>query len=317
MYEDFYRNLLANRQAQFFYDALLWQIGKGNTSGTYSLSASDSVSAMRDGFAAIQAVYYDRPECFFLSTESRILLKGAQLTLTNTPKYTPQQIRRIQAQLERTLQQLCADTAGLPQWERERIVYERVAKKLEYKNHKESFDHDIVGPVLQNSGVCEGISNLLTLALRRVGIPCIRVNGERSRENHCWNLVWIDGIPSHVDITWEAVYNREEIGYFWFNLTDPEIRRDHRIKTEGLPMCGNPQFGYHFQTNALFSNVDSAVKELSKRLWCGASVLHARLQGEGNIEQCLKQTIRRAPPAHYRYLCDKNQHAGLLLRTGA
>lgn len=316
MYEDFYRSRLISRQAQLFYDTLIWQIAKGNTRGVYTFAVCNQSSAVYDGFSAIQAVCFDHPEYFFLSTENRFFLQRSQLILTNKAKYTTKQIYRIQRYLEYLLQQLCLDTANLPQWEQERIIYERIAKKLEYKNHQKSFDHDIVGPILQNSGVCEGINSLFILALRHIGIPCIRVNGKGDGQNHCWSLVWIDGAPCHTDITWDATLGKKEIGYFWFNLMDGEIQRDHVLKMNGLPMCNCPELGYHYHEASLFTNMNSAVRELTQRLWSGSCVLRVKLLGNANIERCLKLIIQNAPPGHYAYICKGAQHAGLILRSG-
>lgn len=112
--------------------------------------------------------------------------------------YTPDQIGRIRYQLRRCLFQLVRGTAGLPPVEREILVYERIARRLTYINNGDVRDHNIVGPVLLSAGVCEGYNALLMLALRRVGLPCIKVYGVgKSGGGHCWSVVWLEGEPVH------------------------------------------------------------------------------------------------------------------------
>ena len=77
-----------------------------------------------------------------------------------------------------------------------------IARKLSYNNHSDVRDHNIVGPILMSSGVCEGHNALLLLCFRRIGIPCIKVYGKTKTDGwHCWTIAWINGTPVHCDVT--------------------------------------------------------------------------------------------------------------------
>lgn len=313
----FYRDQLKSRQARDFYDGICVSISRGNLGGIFPLTVANRATATKDAFDAIQALHHDRPEFFFLGRSSRTLLRGNRFVLMNEVLYTPEQIRRIRVHLERELERITAGTAGLDEWEREKLVYERIIRQMTYRDHSaggvpKDYDHNVVGPLLQNSGVCEGFSCLLMLALRRVGIPCIRVSGVGKSEAHCWNLAWIEGSPVHLDITWDSVNERGDVGFFYFNLTDEQITRDHRITTKGLPPCMDPTKGYHFRKNLIFSSVGEAAGFFRKAFGSGAGPCSVRFGFAGNIGAAVKKAMRHAPVLRYRYQCCESQRSALV-----
>ena len=313
----FYRDQLKSEQARAFYNEMINSISRGNEGGIFPLAFSNRAAASRDAFDALQALRYDRPEFFFLSRSSRTVLRGERLVLMNEVLYTPEQILRIQTHLNRELDRLVAGTAHLPEWEREKRIYERLIRRLTYVDHSEDrvpkdYDHNVVGPLLQGSGVCEGFSCLLMLALRKAGIPCIRVSGHGKNEAHCWNMAWIEGSPVHLDITWDSVNDRGDVGFFYFNLTDEQITRDHRITTRGLPQCLDPSKGYHFRKDLVFSSARDASRFFRKAFLKKDVAYSVRFSFEGDTGASVKKAMRHAPVPGYRYRYNDNQRTALV-----
>ena len=74
--------------------------------------------------------------------------------------------------------------------EQEALIYKRIAKRINYANHDDAKDHNVVGPILMSSGVYEGHNALFLLCLRRIGIPYIKVYGKSKKGGlHCWTIV--------------------------------------------------------------------------------------------------------------------------------
>ena len=309
----FYRQRLENEQSRTFYDEICRQIRQDNISGTYELCVCRSDRAMEDGFAAIEAVSLDHPEWFFLGRKTTACQEGNRLILHNQILYTPRQTRRIRVQLNRVLERLTRGMVGLSEWERERLIYERVVRCMRYENRDVDHDHNVVGPVLTGKGVCEGFSCLLMLALRKVGIPCIRVSGFGRKELHCWNMAWIGGTPVHLDCTWES---RQEgnIGYFYFNLTDAQIRKDHEIHTKGLPVCDDPSYGYFHQTDTVFPNAAAASRHIRRAFFSGKPVTWVKLLSDEDMQSCINRGVQWVPGASYSYVYDQPRNAAMILR---
>ena len=241
----FYRGLLT-KQGQFFYDCINAQLLRGNYSGKTTFSISNPETAASDGFAAYKAIRDDHPEYFYLGFQSEFIRRGLLGTLEYPILYAPAIIERIRQQMRKTIYRIVRGTANMSVIEREILVYERIARKLTYSNHSDVRDHNIVGPILLSSGVCEGHTALLLLCFRRIGIPCIKVYGQTKTDGwHCWTIAWINGTPVHCDVTWDGA--EEEIVYFdYFNLSDKQISGDHHnFKGPRLPVCASETMSYY------------------------------------------------------------------------
>ncbi len=312
----FYRDQLRSKQAKEFYDSMCQSITDGNVGGIFPLTYRSRSSATRDSFDALHALQRDRPDFFFIGGTSEAMIRNGRLTLMNKVLYTPEQISRIRVHLEKMLNTFTTGTSRMSEWEKEKTIYARLIRYLTYIDHSterdepKDYDHNIVGPLLQGSGVCEGFSCLLMLALRRVGIPCIRISGYGKNEAHCWNMAWINGTPVHLDITWDSVNDHGDVGFFYFNLTDEQITRDHKITTKGLPECIDPMLGYQFCEGTVFSTASEAAKFFKKAFSNGRGPYSVRFSDEGDMKNTIKRAMRNAPVLRYSYsYCDAQRTA--------
>ena len=242
---EYYRGFLT-RQGRAFYDCINAQLLRGDYSGKSTFSISNPETAVSDGFAAYKAIRDDHPEYFYLGFQSEFTRRSRVGTLEYPILYTPDIIDRIQQQMRKSIYRLVRGTAHLQMIEREVLVYERISKKLTYTNHSDVRDHNIVGPVLMSSGVCEGHNALLMLCFRRIGIPCIKVYGKTKTDGwHCWTIAWINGVPVHCDVTWDGA--KEGIQCFdYLNLSDNQIAGDHfDFKGPRIPVCSSEALGYY------------------------------------------------------------------------
>ncbi len=244
---EYYKGFLTP-QGRAFYDRINAQLIRGEYSGITTFTISDPETSASDCFAAYKAVRDDHPEYFYLGFQSEFTRKGHAGTLKYPILYTPNNIDRIREQMRKSIYRLVRGTAYLPEIEREVLVYERIAKKLSYANHNDVRDHNIVGPVLLSSGVCEGHNALLLLCFRRIGIPCIKVYGKTKTDSwHCWTVAWVNGVPVHCDVTWD----RPEGGFLRFNylnLSDAQIAGDHyEFKDPRVPVCSSEALSYYSQ----------------------------------------------------------------------
>lgn len=248
----FYRDML-NAQGQAFYDSILGQFLRKNYSGIIRLSARSPATAVSDCFSAYEAVRDDHPECFYLGPRCGLIRNSSQITLKCHMLYSEQIISRIQLQLSKLICRLVRGTANLTLVEQECLVYGRIAKKLSYVNNHDFSDHNVVGPLLMSSGVCEGYNALLMLCLRRLGIPCVKAYGKTvTNAGHCWSLVWIHGTPVHCDVTWDKPFHGTVL-YNYFNLSDKQIAHDHfKFQSNTIPECPTDSLNYCRLRNCRF-----------------------------------------------------------------
>ena len=237
----YYRSCLT-WQGKHIYDQINEQLLQKVYSGRTAFTSSHPGEILDDCQAAYRAVRDDHPEYFFLGPPKEVSQCGRSGTLSYTILYPNEIIVRIREQLRKSIYRIVRGTAPLELIDREELVYRRIAQKLVYTDHHDIRDHNIVGPILSSSGVCEGYNALLILCYRRVGIPCIKIYG--NNDSHCWTIAWINGTPVHCDITWD--YSEEGIVRFnYFNLSDGQIATDHHgFAKDTVPECTSDEWNY-------------------------------------------------------------------------
>jgi len=122
----------------------------------------------------------------------------------------------------------------------------------------------LVGALVKGSCVCEGFAHAYKLICDRLHLASIIVTGtghlpDGSSELHAWNITRIDGVTSHIDVTWDAIFG---VGaYDYFNLTDDEISADHEFDRTMYPPCRSESLSYFF-LNKLVAHNENELKRL-------------------------------------------------------
>ena len=66
--------------------------------------------------------------------------------------------------------------------------------------HDETYKSNTAyGVLVQGYGICSGYSDAMSIFLNKLGIKNYKI----SNETHIWNLVYINGIWTHLDSTWD------------------------------------------------------------------------------------------------------------------
>lgn len=314
----FYRDQLKTEQARVYYP-IIYDAIKGNTPLLrVPLPVLDHGQTVDDVIQALWAVQNDHPEIFYIDRHILAQTTADGFFLNLKCLYSPDQIRRMRKVMDRRIRCLTAGVAHLPAWDREKIVYERIRRSLSYENHHKKYDHNIVGPLMHGSGVCQGFAHLVILAMRRVGIPCIYVSGKANPEDeigHAWNLIWVEGKPYHLDVTWEYVHKNSALAYAYLNLTDEQICADHQeIHTKELPLCNDPEYGYHSHTGTLFHNQEDLTTYLRQAFQTGDGPFSVRMAGPCDIKEVMSSVIHDLPYGYYWHTDFQAQSTSLIWR---
>lgn len=78
--------------------------------------------------------------------------------------------------------------------------------------------------------VCQGYTLLGYRMLDKAGIPVLIAEGSVNTGEHAWNMVQLDGIWYHLDLTWDDPVGVQDdrIRYTYYLKTDEELRADHQ-----------------------------------------------------------------------------------------
>lgn len=138
------------------------------------------------------------------------------------------------------LERLARPLKGKSDREKELAIHDFILENVTYDKLKKSYSHEIIGPLTQGVGVCEGIAKTVKALCDAVGLPCIVALSEAAPEigvryRHTWNVVTVEGQRYHVDATFDNSLQRGMKRYDYFNLDDRHIFRDHQKLVLPLP----------------------------------------------------------------------------------
>jgi hypothetical protein len=275
---------------------------------TYQLDSSQTYT---DGVHAITALSRDHPEIFFLSPQYTLEQCGHSLAITDLVAYSEEQITRIQRLLEKELSELVEGVSQFDDWEKERMIYERIASRYQYKKNDEYHDYNVVGLLLRKEGVCSAYANMLVLALRNAGIACHRVSGG----GHAWTMVYVNDIPLHCDVTWESHQGEDTISYSYFNLSSEEIGKDHVLPDVVLPQSLFKGYGFHRKNHCFFTSAKSATKHIKASLWKGEKIIRVKTDCGESIESIVRRAISQIPFGQYQFSFNEKQGTAIILKA--
>ena len=155
------------------------------------------------------------------------------------------------------------------EWEKEKYVHDFICENIRYDKLKKSYSHEIIGPLGQGVGVCEGIAKAVKILLDALGVWCVIAicgnNPEKGiKYRHTWNIVKIGGICYHLDATFDNTLGKDretsEIRYDYFNLDDKKIFRDHEPLIAPAPVCTNGDHFYYREKKLSFTKQEDVYK---------------------------------------------------------
>lgn len=212
----------------------------------------------------------DNPWIFYVTGFSCRYAQGAE-TMQLIPQYMfdRKKIREHQKALQgRTARLVRPAQAMKSDLEKEQYIHDFICSNVTYDKLKKSYSHEIIGPLQQGIGVCEGIAKTVKLLCDELGIPCIIALCDADPENglkyrHAWNVIRIQGKWYHLDATYDnslGRYGQKRFDYF--NLDDKKIFRDHRAVMYPVPVCGDSG-SFYYKVNRLSL---TKLEDVGKRL---------------------------------------------------
>lgn len=228
---------------------------------------------------AYQAVMSDHGGIFWVNGYTyTIHTLGSQVRgIDLTPAYTVslEERERLQARVEEAAADYLAQIPlEASDYEKVKRVYELLIERVRYDLDSEE-NQNILSVFLHGESVCSGFASATQYLLSLLDVPCMTVYGTSRGEPHAWNLVYIDGEPYYVDVTWGSALS-EAVGdcsYAYLNLNDRDVEATHQLEMLfDLPECTSVEAGYYMVEGRYFTALDE------RRL--GEILAESRQQGE-------------------------------------
>ena len=231
----------------------------------------------------------DVPGLFWLSKNLTASYYGERTVVAFHFLYDADEISAYQRLITHRLEQLFDDRLSgcTTEYEYELAVHDFLAMGVVYNDTGDPSEHNIIGPLVNGSATCEGITHAFNFIMNSVGVNCVSVYGEEDGVNHMWNIVMIDDTPYHVDVT-------HDLGgsHAFFNVTDGELSGTRIWKT--WLRCSSSAMNYYVVNGTLFTDSRMLRKYLKSR--CKSErTIEFRIEpdpGIGWVEKALSDCTR-------------------------
>lgn len=218
----------------------------------------------------------DHPEIFWATGYKYRYYKDSP-NIIFIPEYLfdKNKVREHQKAMTARIDKLIRPAQKLSELEKEKYVHDFICENIRYDKLKKSYSHEIIGPLGQGVGVCEGIAKAVKVLLDALGVWCIIAicgnNPDKGiKYRHTWNIVRINGTYYHLDATFDNTLCKNnaheknekdsEIRYDYFNLDDQQIFRDHETLIAPAPHCTDHEHFYYKEKKLSFTKQEDVYK---------------------------------------------------------
>lgn len=219
-------------------------------------------------------------------------------------------IKEHQKAMSVRVEKLCRPARSLSDWDKEQYIHDFICTHVFYDKLKKPYSHEIIGPLGQGVGVCEGIAKTVKIMCDNLGLwSMIAISDsnpdKKIKYRHAWNIVKIGGRYYHLDVTFDNTLSEEDvIRYDYFNLEDKQIFRDHEPVMYGAIRCNDGERFYYREKKMSFTKTEDVEKRALQSIrkgkpfifhWRGGYLTREMLSG---LLRLLEQTA-----------CKKGKHA--------
>ena len=150
-------------------------------------------------------------------------------------------------------------------YEKELAIHDWLVKKIDYDENIDasSTDNGSYGAMVNKKTMCRGYAEAMKLISECCGLKTQIIVGNAIDQNgenvsHAWNLVNVNGKWYHLDVTHDDPIGDDgkNIHYFYFNLNDNDIRKDHSWEREYFPLCESDSYMYYKKNSIYYTNLD-------------------------------------------------------------
>ena len=242
------------------------------------------------------AVTTDNPLLYYCNHSVMNLAQDQLGNVAFCPQYyfKEDQVKEHNKRIQQAANQIIADLKLTEGSDYEKVVKlnDYFCKNIEYDEEGANMtdvtrvimSHNILGVFAQKRAQCEGIAKAVKVLLNAVDVKCIVADGVALRSDgsqclHAWNIIKQDGVPYHVDITFNMGHTTNgNIGYDWLNLSD-ELMKGNHIPDYKLPECPTDQLNYYRVNKAVFSSKRKAEEYVKREIKRGKRLLYMRFTG--------------------------------------
>lgn len=172
--------------------------------------------------------------------------------------------------MESRIKKLARQAQGRSEEEKLLYIHDFICENVRYDKLKKAYSHEIIGPLGQGVGVCEGIAKTVKVLCDALGIWCIIALCDNNPEKgikyrHMWNVIRVGGKYYHLDATFDNSLGKDGVKrYDYFKLNDSQIFKDHEPVIYPVPPCTDGDHTYYREKKLSFTKMEDVRKRAAQ-----------------------------------------------------
>ena len=145
----------------------------------------------------------DHPEIFWATGfKYRYYQESPNIQFLPEYLFDRAKVKEHQKAMKSRVEKLARPAQKLSESEKEKYIHDFICENVKYDKLKKPYSHEIIGPLGQGVGVCEGIAKAVKVLCDELGVWCmIAICGNNPdkgiKYRHTWNIVRINGKYYH------------------------------------------------------------------------------------------------------------------------
>ena len=222
----------------------------------------------------------DCPEIFYaVGFHYRFFPDSGNVEMIPEYLFEKGKIKEHQKAMKARVEKLCRPAQSLAERDKEQYIHDFICTHVHYDKLKKPYSHEIIGPLGQGVGVCEGIAKTVKILCDNLGIWCmIAISDSNPDKNikyrHAWNVIKSGGMYYHLDATFDnTLSDGDMVRYDYFNLDDKQIFRDHEPVIYKVPQCSDGEKFYYREKKLSFTKTEDVQKRALQAIRKGKPLL--------------------------------------------
>ena len=267
---DFYYNQLSNPQ-KTVYNQL-----KEGLLNFQTRVYTDCIS-VEEARTVVHALKFDNPDIFW-AVEKNLSINSVDGICIYINIIIPSGVEEEYRLINQISDDIVEAAPQGSEYEKAKYLYDYLVNNTCY-SHEER-DQDVRSVFIDRASVCNGYAFAYTLLCKKAGLQCATVVG-MAKERHAWNLLYIDGVPYWVDVTWGDYSPNDDFSeikrrlhYLYFCSSDNELFKTHQVdpalgytggRIWSYPNCLSDEYSYYRMNGLMFEGFDADA--FSEYLW--------------------------------------------------
>lgn len=241
------------------------------------------------------AVLYDNPHIFWVKNNYTYTVYNNAIMFCPEYRHTTEEAELITSQLNEKIDEIVSKVELLSsEYDKELYIHDFVCENTKYDLNVGEFTDTAYEAILNGKAVCEGYSRAIQILLNAVDIDNYLIVGngisDSKSEPHMWNIVNIDNANYHLDATWNDSGDEDRITYFYFNVTDEYILKDHTDLNIINNGCSYNTANYFVMENSYVSDYNGFnehIKRSAVALENGSNIIDFYFENSMDYKQAL------------------------------